>query len=166
MTELWWQEPDSKEKNISIINGDTLDPNQPYEYVSKYKIKYAHSLVGGRGVFATEDIEKGELIERCPIVALKKRSKQQDDPLIWAYCYTKPLCSCEECKNNGFIFYMVLGHGMVYNHQDQNNADMNFDHKNLYVDIIANQDIKSGKEIFVTYGQKYFDNRPKTVVNN
>lgn len=166
----WWS---SENNNVSeqpketlIVTDNTFLPEQPHTFVDEYKIKYGYSAVGGRGVFATKNIQTGELIERCPLVPLVLRSKQQTDPAIWSYCYTKPLCDCNECKTNGFLFYMVLGHGMVYNHQDNNNAEMKFDHKNLFVDIIANRDIENGKEVFVTYGPKYFSNRPKTVVSH
>jgi hypothetical protein len=166
-TNEWWDTntpPQEKTPPTTTIYGSTYDNNPPYEFVEQYKIKHGHSLLGGRGVFATDDIEEGELIERCPIVPLQLRSKKQQDGAIWSYCYTKPLCECEECKTNGFIFYMVLGHGMVYNHQDDNTADMRFNHKDLYVDIVANRPIKKNEEIFVTYGSTYFNSRPKVIV--
>ena len=150
-------------EKIITLYGDT-SVTKDYDFIHNYKIKFGHSSVGGRGVFATSDIEEGELIERCPLVPLDHRSKYQSDSSIWRYCYTKPVCDCSECKNHGFIFYMVLGHGMIYNHQDDNNADMKFHHKDLYVDIIANRPIHNGQEIFVTYGNKYFKNREKVVV--
>ena len=148
-----------------IITVNTTDTNlvKDFDFVPNYKIKFGHSSVGGRGVFATADIEESELIERCPLVALEHRSKYQADQSIWRDCYTKPPCDCSECKNPG---YMVLGHCMIYNHQDDNNADMKFNHKDLYVDIIANRPIKKDKEIFVTYGKRYFKNREKVVVEN
>jgi hypothetical protein len=167
----WWGDTSSEvqteiKNTIKTVSSDTYDKNAPFPFVQTYKIKYGHSLVGGRGVFATDNIEEGELIERCPLVPLQLRSKQQTDNAIWSYCYTKPLCECNECKTNGFIFYMVLGHGMVYNHQDHNIADMKFNHKDLYVDIIANRAIRKGEEIFVTYGDNYFQHRPKVVVDH
>jgi hypothetical protein len=171
MTELinspWWNDESTKivpKSTVTKISGETVDLTKQIVFTDKYKIKYGYSLVGGRGVFATEDIKSEELIERCPIVPLSLRSKQQSDPVLWSYCYTKPLCDCNECKTNGFVFYMVLGHGMIYNHQDDNIADMRFNHKDLYVDIIANRDIGAGKEIFVSYGSSYFNERSKVIV--
>lgn len=162
----WWNDTAVKQAkgSTTVISGATLDQSRSIVFPDKYKIKYGYSLVGGRGVFATEHIKAEELIERCPIVPLSQRSKQLSDPVIWTYCYTKPLCECNECKTNGFVFYMVLGHGMIYNHQDDNTADMRFNHKDLYVDIVANRDIDVGKEIFVSYGNSYFNERPKVIV--
>jgi hypothetical protein len=59
---------------------------------------------------------------------------------------------------------LVLGHGMIYNHQDDHNADWSFNHQLLYADVIANRPIKKGSEIFVSYGPNYFNNREKILV--
>jgi SET domain-containing protein len=56
---------------------------------------------------------------------------------------------------------MVAGNGMMYNHQDDNNAETSFNFTQLYADIIALKPIKSGEEIFVNYGEEYFKNIPK-----
>lgn len=168
--DVWWEDTSNIDITynhpIKYVSKDTYNKNSPYPFVETYKIKYGHSAVGGRGVFATDHIDEGELIERCPMVPLQLRSKQHTDNALWSYCYTKPLCDCNECKTNGFIFYMVLGHGMIYNHQDDNTADMKFNHKDLYVDIIANRPIKKGEEVFVSYGDGYFKNRPKVLIES
>lgn len=155
----------NERSKIVTVDSSTQTENPPYVFPSEYKICYGHSKVGGRGVFATSDIKEGELIERCPMVPLENRSRYQHDPSIWRYCYTKPLCDCSECNNHGFVFYMVLGHGMIYNHQDDHNADWKFDYKNLYADVIANRNILKGNEVFVSYGSGYFKNREKVVVD-
>jgi len=54
---------------------------------------------------------------------------------------------------------MVLGYGQVYNHQNDNNAQITFDMKTLTADIRARRGIAAGDEIFVSYGDKYFQNR-------
>lgn len=130
------------------------------------KIKFYMSPIHGRGVVATQDIEQNEIIERCPLIPLMHRSRYQTEPNIWRYCYPKPLCDCTECNNHGFLFFMVTGHGMIYNHQDNNNARMQFNFKELYVDVIAVRPIKSGEEVFVTYGEEYFKNIPKKSIED
>lgn len=149
-----------------IIKGNTKNLSVPYSFNKNCLAYIDHSLVGGRGIFAMENIEEGTLIERCPLVPLSLRSNDQKDQAIWTYCYTKPLCSCEDCKNHGFLFYMVLGFGMIYNHQDDNNAEMVFNHKDYYVDIKALKNISKDNEIFVYYGSSYFNSRPKIVVED
>ena len=60
---------------------------------------------------------------------------------------------------------MVLGYGMVYNHQDIPNTKWEFKYNLEYADVVASKDIKKGQEIFVTYGTEYFKNRPKIVAD-
>lgn len=122
------------------------------------KIKLGYSKIQGRGVFATEDIEQGELIERCPMVVLSWRLKYQHDPVIWQYCFTNT-CPCEDCKKHGGHFLMVLGYGQVYNHQNDNNAHISFNFKGSVADITALKPIKKDSEVFVSYGSKYFEKR-------
>lgn len=122
------------------------------------KIRLGYSDIQGRGVFATDDIKEGELIERCPMVPLAWRMNYHKDPVIWQYCFTQS-CPCEDCKKHGGHFLMVLGYGQIYNHQNDNNAEIKFDLKNSIADIICKRSIKAGQEIFVTYGDKYFQNR-------
>lgn len=122
------------------------------------KIRLGYSGIEGRGVFATQDISEGELIERCPMVPLSWRMNYHKDPVIWQYCFTRS-CPCEECKKHGGHFLMVLGYGQVYNHQNDNSAQISFDMKSLTADIRAKRNIAAGDEIFISYGDKYFNNR-------
>jgi len=128
------------------------------------KIRLGYSNIHFRGVFATEDIEEGELIERCPVAVLAWRTNYQKDPVVWAYMYTNS-CPCEECKKHGAHFVMVMGWGQIYNHQDDNNASMNINMKGNFADVVAKKKIKKGEEIFVTYGERYFNGRNKVTLS-
>ncbi len=143
------------------MDKDTVSNDISADYFQSTKIKCFMSPIDGRGVVATQDISQYEVIERCPLIPLMNRSRYQLEPAVWKYCYPKPLCDCSECKNHGFLFFMVAGYGMIYNHQDENNVDMAFNFPKLYVDIIAKKPIKAGEEIFVNYGEEYFKNMPK-----
>lgn len=127
------------------------------------KIRLGYSDIHGRGVFATEDIKEGELIERCPIVTLSHRMNYHKDPIIWGFMFTNT-CPCEECKKHGGHFLMVLGYAQLYNHQDDNSAAIKFMLKEQYGEITALRDIKKGDEIFINYGPKYFQNRNKITI--
>ena len=135
-------------------------PDDPKKltYLPAGRIILGDSPIQGRGVFARENINKGEVVERCPLIEMSYRSKYQLDPQIFAYMYAQPPCSCPECDKHGFVLHMALGYGMMYNHQDQPNALWKFNYSQLLGDIIAVKDIKSGEEIFVSYGNCYFDN--------
>ena len=136
------------------------------DFLVNSKIKIDQSAIHGRGVFAVVDIAEGELVERCPTIPLAFRSRYHSDPQIYRYLYSQPMCPCNECKTHGFIFHMILGYGMIYNHQDDANTTWKFDYPNLAADIIANRDIKAGSEIFVDYGTKYFNDREKIETEN
>lgn len=131
------------------------------EFLRPSKIIIGYSKIHFRGVLATEDIKEGEIVERCPMVPLGFRSRYHQDPQIWNYLYSQPPCPCNECKNHGFVFHMVLGYGMLYNHQDDPNCKWNFDFQKLVADVIAQRKILAGEEIFVSYGSNYFKNREK-----
>ena len=116
-----------------------------------------------RAVFATEDIRPGDLIERCPLELLSFRMNYHKDPTIYSHMFTHS-CPCQECKTHGGHFVMVMGFGQMYNHQDDNSADIKFDLVNKIADIHARKEIKSGEEIFLNYGSNYFKNRKKIVL--
>jgi SET domain-containing protein len=139
--------------------------NEKIDFIVPTKIQVQHSPVEGRGVFATVDIKEGDIIERCPMVRLGYRSNYHHDPIIWKYVYTQPKCECNDCKNHGKYIWMVLGYGMIYNHQDIPNTKWVFKYNSEYADVVASKDIPKGKEIFVSYGTEYFKNRPKVVVD-
>lgn len=122
------------------------------------KIKLDYSPIHGRGIFATENIDIDQIVEICPLVVLDYRMRYHHDPMIWDYCFTQ-VCPCEDCKKHGGHFLMVLGYGQVYNHHDNNNADIKFDVKNKLAFIKSNREIKKGEEIFVSYGPGYFKSR-------
>ena len=59
---------------------------------------------------------------------------------------------------------MGMGFAQMYNHQDDNSADIKFDLINKVADIHARKEIKNGEEIFLNYGPSYFSNRNKIVL--
>ena len=61
---------------------------------------------------------------------------------------------------------MVLGYGMIYNHQDTPNTIWSFNYKEKVADVIASMPIKKGEEIFVSYGESYFRNKNKVTIEN
>jgi len=125
------------------------------------KIIVNDSPIHGRGVFSTDNISENDLIERCPIIKLDFPSKYHCDLKLLDYVYARPCKPCDSCNNHGHELYMVLGYGMVYNHQDNANAIITFDYSNLIADIIAIKDIEKDQEIYISYGPMYFLNKKK-----
>lgn len=99
----------------------------------------------GRGVFAKETIEKGAVIEQCPVVALtdpKDRDRLRKTGLVNYYFLWG------EKRNLAAI---CLGWGAVYNHSFAPNAKYEKVMEDLRMDFIALRDIQPGEEIMVNY---------------
>lgn len=104
----------------------------------------APSEVHGRGVYTTEKIKKGALIEICPVIVLpKKETKIIHETVLHDYYFLWG----ESQKKSA----MVLGWGMIYNHSYEPNAKYLLDYENNTVDFYAIKKIKPGEEIMVNY---------------
>ena len=69
----------------------------------------------GRGVFATRSFEKGDVIERCPVVVLSPDDADAaDDTALQPYLY--------EWGSDGESRGLPLGYGAIYNHSLTPNA--------------------------------------------
>lgn len=144
--------------DINYIHKVRPDDPTPLEFLLNNKVTLGHSKIHGRGVFAYQHIHKGDIIERCPMIQMANRSKYQLDAQVWGYMYAQPPCGCYECKNHGFLFFMVGGYGMMYNHQESPNALWKFNYTQLLADVVAVKDINIGEEVFINYGNAYFNN--------
>ncbi|WP_150275125.1 SET domain-containing protein [Paenibacillus tepidiphilus] len=96
-----------------------------------------------RGVFATRDIAKGELIHEAPVVPYENEEHEHIEKTILAdYVF-------EYGANHTAI---LLGYGSLFNHSSSEpNAvyEINFD--NHTFDFYAYTDIKEGEEILINY---------------
>ena len=115
------------------------------------------SPIHGRGVFATKNIMEGTLIERCPMLKLDFPSKYHCDLKILDYAFARP--SDSPWQDHGWDLYLIMGYGMLYNHQDIPSASITFNYDLNYADITATKDILSGSEICISYGPLYFMNK-------
>lgn len=111
----------------------------------------------GRGVFATELIESGEIIEVCPVLDLPT-IPEFDDYLLNDYRF--------KFGEENYKFVLSLGYGSLYNHNDDNNADW----RNLYdinvIEFYSLRVIKPGEEICIRYTKNpndWFIGRPHIV---
>lgn len=110
------------------------------------KIKIDHSEGKGLGVFATEKILKGEIIEECHYVVIPSGGD-----ILVDYRFLLP-------ATNEYI--IPLGYGCIYNHADASNASWKFPTDHKAVAFFAKRDIEVGEEICTYYGGKpYWDAR-------
>lgn len=132
----------------TLKNKETFEGS--HEYMS-YKVFVANSTNGkGRGVFAKEDIQKGDIIEVAPII-LEPKNKILKNSNIMQYVFFSDQTETE--------YAIAFGYASIYNHNDNNNAQWIVDKPNLKIIITALKNIRKGEEIFVSYGENYFKTR-------
>lgn len=107
------------------------------------KIYVDDSIIHGRGVFASENIKKGEILEECHFI---KMTKDHDYPeIIKEHVFAWP-------KSIGDSLVICLGYGSIFNHSDDSfNADWETDTRKNKIIFFATSDIQSGDEIFTNY---------------
>ncbi|MBP1933002.1 SET domain-containing protein [Ammoniphilus resinae] len=95
-----------------------------------------------RGVFATRNISKGELIHEAPVIAYPNEEHVFIEKTLLAdYAF-------EYGSDHTAI---LLGYGMLFNHSYQPNATYQINFKNDTFDFYAYRDIKEGEEILINY---------------
>ncbi|WP_243292670.1 SET domain-containing protein [Bacillus sp. FJAT-47783] len=95
-----------------------------------------------RGVFATCDIAKGELIHAAPVIPYpNKEHIFIEKTLLADYVF-------EYGANHTAI---LLGYGMLFNHSYNPNATYNINFPNHTFDFYAYKDIKANEEILINY---------------
>ncbi|WP_080848218.1 SET domain-containing protein [Cytobacillus gottheilii] len=104
-----------------------------------------------RGVFATRDIQKGELLHEAPVIAYPNDQHQHIEKTLLAdYAF-------EYGKNHSAI---LLGYGMLFNHSYEPNTDYEINFSNHTFDFYAFTNIKKGEELLINYNGDVDDNDP------
>ena len=98
----------------------------------------------GRGVFTSQDIEKGAVIEVCPVIIIPKaelpiihKTTLHDYYFLWGH-------DLDACA-------IALGFGSIYNHELMPNANFILDIEQQTIDIEAIKNITAGEEITLNY---------------
>ncbi|HZG78699.1 MAG TPA: SET domain-containing protein [Paenibacillus sp.] len=95
-----------------------------------------------RGVFATRDIKKGELIHEAPVIPYPNEEHEHIEKTILAdYVY-------EYGANHTAL---LLGYGSLFNHSYEPNATYEISFEKHTFDFYAYRDIGAGEEIFINY---------------
>lgn len=139
-------------ETVSVRSGKPED--QDIVVYDNTKVFIRDSQVHGIGVFANKSIKKDEAVEVFPIVPMSFRTNYQGDTRVLEYGVVK-FCECEECKRHGYVIFLRLGYGGIYNHQDDHNAMITIDYGKFYGTCVAIKDIEQGDEIFINYGSQY-----------
>jgi SET domain-containing protein len=95
-----------------------------------------------RGVFATQNISKGQLIHEAPVIPYLNEEHEFIEKTILAdYAF-------EYGINHTAI---LLGYGSLFNHSYTPNATYDINFKNHTFDFYAYTDINAGDEILINY---------------
>lgn len=104
-----------------------------------------------RGVFATQDITKGELIHEAPVIPFPNEQHEFIEKTLLAdYVF-------EYGINHTAI---LLGYGMLFNHSYKPNARYDISFENHTFNFYAYTDIKAGDEILINYNGEEDNNDP------
>jgi len=106
------------------------------------RLEVGPSLIHGRGVFAVDGANTGDVVERCPVIVIPADERDAvEDSVLGHYCY-------EWVDGDGAL---ALGFGSLYNHSGDPNAEFDFDEAEGAVVIIARRDIDPGEEVTIRY---------------
>jgi hypothetical protein len=121
------------------------------------KIVGKKSDLGGYGVFASEDIQEGEVLEVAPFVVTGYRQPDLIHKEIRQICYTLP-CRCKTCQNRGMNFILATGYIQLYNNsvkKSRSHIEFKYDAKSRTITVTAIKPIEKGEEILHYYGPGY-----------
>lgn len=114
----------------------------------------AESPLGGRGVFTSEFIPVGTLIEIAPVIVLAEQDLKliHDHTILHDYYFL--------WTDDGKSAAIALGFGSLYNHSYMPNAEYFTNIEDKSIDVYAIRDILAGEEITFNYNGMPFDNTP------
>ena len=107
----------------------------------------------GRGVFTSEDIPAGTVVEVSPVIVMSgKERKLLDQTLLHDYIF-------EWGADRGQCA-MALGYVALYNHAVPSNCEYEMDYGEALISIKTMRDIRAGEELFINYQGDYDDATP------
>lgn len=107
----------------------------------------------GRGVFTSEDIAAGTLVEIAPVIVMSKEERiLLDKTLLHDYIF--------EWGDQKDHCCMALGYVPIYNHSYQSNCEYEMDFEQQQINIKTVRQVKAGEELFINYNGDWDDSRP------
>lgn len=107
----------------------------------------------GRGVFTSEPIPPGTIVEISPVIVMgpEDRILLDKTPLhdyIFEWGEDRKQCC------------MAMGYVPVYNHASPSNCEYEMDYDDDTITVTAVRDIEPGEELFINYNGDWDDARP------
>ena len=138
-------------------------PEKKIPLLDRKKGLYLHHVKGaGRGVFCTQAIKAGEVLERTPAIILDPPDTERiGKTLLERYVFSVgKLPKAMGVKNSEDVSCVVMGIASFCNHSDERpNAQVVWEQKGgtLYYILEATRDIPKGTEICTSYGPGWFE---------
>lgn len=136
--------------NEDIVETEEVEVHQPRTDIT-YHMHGSHigwrHMEGdkGRGVFALQDIAKGDVIETAPIIPVSKEAVPDNGEAPDGYVLDwDPDVEGEEHA-------LVMGYVMLYNHSENPNVSLENDYDQNAVIVMADRDIQAGEELCWNY---------------
>jgi uncharacterized protein len=113
----------------------------------------ADSQNRGRGVFTSDRLPAGKIIEIAPVIVLGPAERiLLDQTLLHDYIFF--------WGENDAACCVALGYVSIYNHHYQSNAEYEMDFTARLIRIRTVRAIKKGEEIFINYNGTWNDSKP------
>ena len=107
----------------------------------------------GRGVFTSEDIAAGTVIEIAPVIVMSSDERKiLDQTMLHDYIF--------EWGDDETQCCMALGYVSVYNHSYKSNCEYEMDFDQHLISIKAAHPVKAGEELFINYNGDWNDSKP------
>ena len=107
----------------------------------------------GLGVFTSEDISKGTVIEESPVIVMGLNERELlDQTLLHDYIFEWGQKKDQCC--------MALGYIPVYNHSYKSNCEYEMDFTRRTITVRAVHFIKAGQELFINYNGEWNSDKP------
>lgn len=107
----------------------------------------------GSGVFTSQFIHSGTIIEIAPVIVMEAADRVfLDQTLLHDYIFEWGTGKNQIC--------MALGYVPIYNHSYKSNCIYEMDYENNTINIIAIRDVEQGEELFINYNGDWDDAKP------
>lgn len=122
----------------------TCPPNSKAKEMILPQLFIAPTAEMGRGVFTSENIGKGTVIEISPVIVMPGgERKLLDQTLLHDYIF--------EWGDDRKSCCMALGYVPLYNHSYRSNCEYEMDFDENVISVKAVRFIRAGEEIFINY---------------
>jgi len=106
----------------------------------------------GKGVFTTESIKAGTVLEISPVIVLPPKDRPViDQTLLHDYIF--------EWDPEEKTSAMALGNVPVYNHSYSSNCEYEMNYDDETITITAIRSVKAGEELFINYNGDWDDKK-------